>query len=92
MYTILPIQANDMLLHGKPITALEAKTAGLVSEVFHHDSLEQNVLPLAKHLTTKSLEVIIVCHADTLGLKFPTRLRNSHLRSRSTLKPAGTLA
>ena len=46
-----------MLLNGRVVSATEAKAAGFVSEVCHHDSLEKNILPLLKQLTTKSVEV-----------------------------------
>lgn len=46
-----------MLLNGTTLTAREAKTLGLVSDVYLHDSLKRNVLPTIKSLSMKSQKV-----------------------------------
>ncbi|XP_039256283.2 testis-specific chromodomain protein Y 2-like isoform X1 [Styela clava] len=51
--------ANNMLLNGVTLTAKEAKAAGLVSEVYTHDHLGRNVLPMLKHMTTKSRDAMM---------------------------------
>ncbi|CAK8696213.1 unnamed protein product [Clavelina lepadiformis] len=67
-----PLQANDMLINGLSITAKDAKSRGLVTEVFPHDTLKQNVLSQVQKLVKKSGEAMML----TKDL-----MRNSKLRS-----------
>lgn len=46
-----------MLLGGHHITAIEAKSRGLITEVYCHDTLRRNLIPNLKNLTQKSPQV-----------------------------------
>ena len=52
-------QANDMLLAGRKLTALEAHQAGLVSQVLWHSKLMEEVMPRLQQMAQASAKVCI---------------------------------
>ncbi len=59
LYRYLPLnfQANDVLLGGRKLTALEAHHIGLVSQVFWPTSLMQEVVPRIQNMASFSSKV-----------------------------------
>ena len=51
------IQANELLLAGRKITALEAYQIGLVSQVFWPTSMMQEVMPRLQQMANTSAKV-----------------------------------
>ena len=54
---VLLLQANEMLLAGRKLTALEAHQAGLVSHVFWPTSMMQEVVPRLQQMAQNSAKV-----------------------------------
>ena len=59
-YTLLSLQANEMLLAGRSLTALEAYQLGLVSQVFWPTTLMQEVMPRVQNMAAQSAKVRLV--------------------------------
>jgi enoyl-CoA hydratase len=65
-------RALRMILTGEPITALEARTFGLVNEVVPHESLREAALALAHTLAAKSPLALAACLGSvTRGINVP---------------------
>ena len=52
-------QANEMLLGGRKLTAIEAYQIGLVSQVFWPTSMMQEVVPRIQNIATNSAKVSV---------------------------------
>jgi enoyl-CoA hydratase/carnithine racemase len=55
----LYFQANELLIGGRKITAIEACQLGLVSQVFWPTSIMQEVIPRIENMALQSGKVII---------------------------------
>ena len=61
------VQANELLLCGRKITALQACQAGLLSQVFWPTNMMQEVIPRVQNLASQSAKVTVVtCSATHL--------------------------
>ena len=54
------VQANELLLCGRKITALQACQAGLLSQVFWPTNMMQEVIPRVQNLASQSAKVTVV--------------------------------
>jgi len=73
------IQANEILLAGRRLTAIEAYQIGLVSQVFWPTSLMQEVVPRVQKMASQSAKVSkVIVYIGSLYEILYTRMYITH--------------
>lgn len=79
-------KANEILMFNKKFTAAEAKELGLVSEVFPHETFQENVLEKLKVLAEASKNSLIYSKELTRGLERSTLHKINELECQRLLE------